>query len=175
MASSSIWWCFCIAWWRVPNKECNWPVLVMTWIDPRQRSHQSSLTVIQSSYCSKLLARSISVTLKAFWIVWIGKDSCYSSLYMIECSLIDLVPELGHPLVPLFWLLWSESDHTLSTRWKWWAIIPSCPAVMRILFYHAMETSCYHSFWTVKSWLCLRFVTLGSVIVIICKCLQIFS
>jgi hypothetical protein len=29
---------------------------------------------------------------------------------MIECSLIDLIPELAHTLVPLIWLLWS--DHT---------------------------------------------------------------
>ncbi len=29
---------------------------------------------------------------------------------MIECSLIDLIPEEGHTLVPLIWLLWS--DHT---------------------------------------------------------------
>ncbi len=29
---------------------------------------------------------------------------------MIECSLIDLIPEVGHTLVPLIWLLWS--DHT---------------------------------------------------------------
>ncbi len=30
---------------------------------------------------------------------------------MIECSLIDLTPELGHILVPLIWLFWS--NHTL--------------------------------------------------------------
>ncbi len=29
---------------------------------------------------------------------------------MIECSLIDLIPEEGHTMVPLIWLLWS--DHT---------------------------------------------------------------
>jgi hypothetical protein len=29
---------------------------------------------------------------------------------VIECSLIDLIPELGHTLVPLIWLLWS--NHT---------------------------------------------------------------
>ncbi len=34
-----------------------------------------------------------------------------SSLYVIECSLIDFVPELGHTLDPLICLLWS--DHTL--------------------------------------------------------------
>jgi hypothetical protein len=27
---------------------------------------------------------------------------------MIECSLIDLIPEVGHTLVPLIWLLWSD-------------------------------------------------------------------
>ncbi len=26
---------------------------------------------------------------------------------MIECSLIDLIPKIGHTLVPLIWLLWS--------------------------------------------------------------------
>jgi hypothetical protein len=29
---------------------------------------------------------------------------------MIECSLIDYIPEVGHTMVPLIWLLWS--DHT---------------------------------------------------------------
>ncbi len=42
--------------------------------------------------------------------VVIGQDSCYRSLYVIECSLIDHIPELGHTLVPLIWLFWS--DHT---------------------------------------------------------------
>jgi hypothetical protein len=32
-----------------------------------------------------------------------------------------------------------------------------------VVFYHAMEVSCYHFFWAVKSRLCLRLVTLGSV------------
>jgi hypothetical protein len=27
---------------------------------------------------------------------------------MIECSLIDLIPEVGPVLVPLIWLLWSD-------------------------------------------------------------------
>ncbi len=27
---------------------------------------------------------------------------------MIECSLIDLIPEVGKTLVPLIWLLWSD-------------------------------------------------------------------
>ncbi len=31
---------------------------------------------------------------------------------MIECSLIDLIPEVEHTMVPLTWLLWS--DHTQS-------------------------------------------------------------
>jgi hypothetical protein len=88
---------------------------------------------------------------------------------MIECSLIDFIPELGHTLVPLIWLYWS--DHTLSTRWEWRAIIPSYPLVT-IVFYHAMEVSCYHFFWAVKLQLCLCLVTLGS---ITCKCLQVFS
>jgi hypothetical protein len=29
---------------------------------------------------------------------------------VIECSLIDLIPDIGHTVVPLNWLLWS--DHT---------------------------------------------------------------
>ncbi len=29
---------------------------------------------------------------------------------MIECFLIDLIPEVGHTMVPLIWLL--SSDHT---------------------------------------------------------------
>ncbi len=80
---------------------------------------------------------------------------------MIECSLIDLIPELGHSLVPLIWLLWS--DHTLSTRWEWRATILSSPVVM-IVFYHAMEVSCCHLFWAVKLWLCLCHVTMGSLL-----------
>jgi hypothetical protein len=51
-------------------------------------------------------------------------------------------------------LVWSH------LRWEWQAIIPSSP-VVTIVFYHAMEVSCYHSFWAVKSWLCLRLDTLG--------------
>ncbi len=51
-------------------------------------------------------------------------------------------------------LVWPHS------RWEWQAIIPSSP-VVTIVFYHAMEVSCYHSFWAVKSRLCLRLVTLG--------------
>ncbi len=56
-------------------------------------------------------------------------------------------------------------------RWEWQAIIPSSP-VVTIVFYHAMEVSCYHSFWAVKLQLCLHLDTLGS---IIGKCLQVFS
>ena len=104
---------------------------------------------------SKLIAGHICVTLKDFWIVWVGQDSCYKSLYMIECSLIDLIPEVGHTMVLLIWLL--GQPHL---RWEWGAIIPSSPVVM-IVFYHAMEVSCYHFFWAVKSRLCLRLVTLG--------------
>jgi hypothetical protein len=57
---------------------------------------------------------------------------------VIECSLIDLIPELRHTLVLLIWLHWS--DHILSMRWEWWAIIPSCPVFM-IVFYHALAMS----------------------------------
>ncbi len=65
-------------------------------------------------------------------------------------------------LVTLVWPHW---------RWEWQAIILSSPVVM-IMFYHAMEVSCYHSFWAVKLQSCLCFVTLGT---ITCKCLQVFS
>ncbi len=41
-------------------------------------------------------------------------------------------------------LVWPHS------RWEWQAIIPSSP-VVTIVFYHAMEVSCYYSFWAVKS------------------------
>ncbi len=37
---------------------------------------------------------------------------------------------------------------------------PSSP-VVRVVFYHVLEVSCYHSFWAVKLWLCLSLVTLG--------------
>jgi len=152
MASSSIWWQRnCIAWQRVLTNERNRPVFVEWWW-----SWRPQLTVTPSSYYSKLIAGSICVTLKDFWIVWVGQDSCYSSLYVIECSLIDHIPEVGHLTVPLIWLL--GQPHL---RWEWWAIIPSSQLVM-IVFYHVMEVSCYHSFWAVTSRLCLCLVALGS-------------
>ncbi len=40
-------------------------------------------------------------------------------------------------------LVWPHS------RWEWQAIIPSSP-VVTIVFYHATEVSCYHSFWAVN-------------------------
>ncbi len=55
-------------------------------------------------------------------------------------------------------------------RWEWRVIIPSS-SVVTIVFNHAMEVFCYHSFWAVKLQLCLRLHTLGS---IIGKCLQVF-
>jgi hypothetical protein len=100
------------------------------------------------------------VTLKDFWIVWVGQqDSCYRSLYVIECSLIDHIPEVGHPMVPLIWLLGQPL-----LRWEWWAIIPPSP-VVTIVFYHAMEVSCYHSSRAVKSRLCLRLLLWGLLLV----------
>ncbi len=151
MASSSIWWhCNCIAWRRVPTNKRNRPVFVEWW-----RSKWPQLTVTPSCYYSKLIAGSICVTLKDFWIVWVGQDSCYRSLYVIECSLIDHIPEVGHSMIPLIWLLGQPL-----LRWGWRAIIPSSPEVT-IVFYHAMDVSCYHSFWAVKLRLCLRLITLG--------------
>jgi hypothetical protein len=99
------------------------------------------------------------VTLKDFWIVWVGQDSCYRSLYMIECSLIDCIPEVGHPMVPLIWLL--GQPHL---RWEWWAIIPSSP-VVTIMFYHVMEVSCYHFFRAVTLRLCLRLLLWGLLLI----------
>jgi hypothetical protein len=46
------------------------------------------------------------------------------------------------------------------SRREWQAIILSSPVAM-IVFYHAMEVSCYHSFWAIKLQLCLWLVTLG--------------
>jgi hypothetical protein len=75
---------------------------------------------------------------------------------MIEGSLIDLIPEVGHTMVP-FDLVTLVRPHSRS---EWRVIIPSSP-VAPIVFYHAMEVSCYHSFWAIKLRLCLRLVTLG--------------
>ncbi len=64
---------------------------------------------------------------------------------MIECSLIDYIPDIGNTVVPLigyFGLTTLEvrvvSNHTSSP-------------VVRVVFYHVLEVSCYHSFWVVKS------------------------
>jgi hypothetical protein len=86
---------------------------------------------------------------------------------VIECFLIDLIREVGRTMVPfdLVTLVWPHS------RWKWQAIIFSS-LVATTLFYQAMEVSCYHSFWAVKSRLCLHLLTLGS---FTCKYLQVFS
>ncbi len=65
---------------------------------------------------------------------------------MIEYSLIDLIPEVRHTLVPLIRLLWS--DHTRgesgkqSFRLAQWS--QQCSTM-------PLEVSCYHSFWAVKS------------------------
>ena len=75
---------------------------------------------------------------------------------MIECSLIDLIPEVGDTMVPLIWLL--GQPHL---RGEWRAIIPSSPLVT-IVFYHVIEVSCYHSFWAVTSRLYLCLIALGS-------------
>ncbi len=78
---------------------------------------------------------------------------------MIECSLVDHIPKIGHTMVPLIWVLGQPP-----LRWEWWAIIPSSP-VVTIVFYHAMEVSCYHSFWAVKLQLCLRLLLWGLLLV----------
>ncbi len=39
--------------------------------------------------------------------------------------------------------------NTVTSRWEWWAIIPSSP-VVTIVFYHVLEVSCYHSFWAIN-------------------------
>ncbi len=55
-------------------------------------------------------------------------------------------------------LVWPHS------RWQWQAIILSSP-VVTVVFYHAMEVSCYHFFWEVELQLCLCLVTLGLLLV----------
>jgi hypothetical protein len=64
---------------------------------------------------------------------------------VIECSLIDLILEIGHTLVPLIWYFGLT---TLEVR-----VASDHPSslVVTIVFYHAMEVSCYHSLWAVKS------------------------
>jgi hypothetical protein len=78
---------------------------------------------------------------------------------MIECSLIDHIPEVGHPMDSLIWLL--GQPHL---RWEWWAIILSSP-VVTIVFNHVMEVSCYHSFWAVTLRLCLRLLLWGFLLI----------
>ncbi len=119
----------------------------------------TSVDSLLSSYYSKLIAGSICLTLKDFWIVWVGQDSCYRSLYVIECSLIDRIPEVRHLMVPLIWLL--GQPHF---RWEWWALILSSPLVT-IVFYHVMEVSCYHSFWAVTSRLYLHLLLWGLLLI----------
>ncbi len=84
---------------------------------------------------------------------------------MIECSLIDLISDIGHTVVPLNWYfgLTTLEVRVVSNH-------PSSPVVM-VVFYHVLEVSCYHSCWVVKLQLCLRLVTLGS---ITCKYPQVF-
>ncbi len=84
---------------------------------------------------------------------------------MIECSLIDFIPDIGHPEVPLNWF---HGLTTLEVRVV--SKHPSSP-VVTVMFYHVLEVSCYHSFWAVNLGLCLHLVTLGS---ITCKYLQVF-
>jgi hypothetical protein len=85
---------------------------------------------------------------------------------MIECSLINLIPDIGCTVVPLNWFSFGLT--TLEVRVV--SNHPSSP-VVTVVFYHVLEVFCYHSFWAVKSRLCLRLFTLGS---ITCKYLQVF-
>ncbi len=104
---------------------------------------QPSLTVILSNYYFRLIAGSICVTLKGSFIVQIGQDHLWGSLYVIECSFDRPCSRVRTLLwFLLFWLLWS--DHTPPLRWECQAIIPSFPAVTLVLS-HVMEVSCYHS------------------------------
>ncbi len=63
---------------------------------------------------------------------------------MIECSLIDLIPNIGHPGVPLNGYLGLT---TLEVRVV--SKHPSSP-VVTVMIYHVLKVSCYHSFWAVK-------------------------
>ncbi len=78
---------------------------------------------------------------------------------MIEWSLIDLIPDTGHIVVLLigYFGLTTLEVRVVSHH-------PSSP-VVTVVFYHVLEVSCYHSFWAVKLRLCLRLVTLGSILV----------
>ncbi len=64
---------------------------------------------------------------------------------MIECSLIDLIPDIGNTVVPLncYFGLTTLEVRLMSNH-------PSSPVIM-VVFYHVLEVSCYHSFWAVKS------------------------
>jgi hypothetical protein len=83
---------------------------------------------------------------------------------MIECSLIDLIPDIGHTVVLLNGYFGLTTLEVRVVRNH-----PSSP-VVTVVFYHVLEVSCYHSFWAVKLGFCLRLVTLGS---IICEYLQV--
>ncbi len=63
---------------------------------------------------------------------------------MIECSWIDLIPDIGHPGVPLNGYLGLT---TLEVR-----VVSEHPSssVVTVTIYHVLEVSCYHSFWAVK-------------------------
>jgi hypothetical protein len=84
---------------------------------------------------------------------------------MIECSLLDL-----NQILDTLWFLLIGYFGLTTLEVRVVSDQPSSPVVM-VVFYHVLEVSCYHSFWAVKSQLCLRFVTLGS---ISCKYLQVF-
>ncbi len=64
-------------------------------------------------------------------LVWVGQDyvSCDSSLYVIECSLMDLVPVLGYRFGSFCFGNFGLTH-----------IAPSCPEVTVVL-YHAKEVS----------------------------------
>ncbi len=164
---------FFLSWWGGPPQsfersiwDCVGFYTIHTIFDP---TVESQFRIISKSY-NFLFGIFIRLLLPSL-IVTSSQVRVSMPLLLLACYLW-----LGarRPItVPLFCLLWS--DHTLLTRWEQWrAINPSCPALM-IVFYHAMVVSFCHSFWGVKLQLCLHLVTLGSVIIIICKCLQVFN
>ncbi len=64
---------------------------------------------------------------------------------MIECSLIDLITDIG---TLWFLLIGYFGLTTLEVRVV--SNHPSSP-VVTVVFYHVLEVSCYSSFWVVES------------------------
>jgi hypothetical protein len=66
--------------------------------DQEFQTEEHNWPVILSNYYSKLFAGGVCVNLNDFGIVCIGQDQffCNSSLYVIECSLMDFFSVPGY-------------------------------------------------------------------------------